>query len=195
MSNKTRAVVIAALAVGLCSTSLRAGVAAITVFGNGMAKACSVSAYHVAAGVIPTEKSVEACDLALSTESLSLHDLAGTHVNRGVLLLARSKFLGAKRDFDAAIKIMPDLGEAYTDRGAASLGLQHYAEAVADIDHGLTLNPGEPEKAYYNRGLAHEGLDDLKSAYLDYTRAAELKPDWDAPKKELSRFTVAQHAS
>lgn len=60
----------------------------------------------------------------------------------------------------------------------------------AEIDKGLTLAPEEPEKAYYNRGLAHEGLADLKAAYFDYRRAAELKPDWPIPQRELGRFSV-----
>ena len=52
----------------------------------------------------------------------------------------------------------------------------------------------EPEKAYFNRALAYEGLDDEKSAYLDYQQAATLKPSWDAPRLELRRFTVSPPA-
>jgi len=48
----------------------------------------------------------------------------------------------------------------------------------------------EPEKAYYNRALAEEGLDDEKSAYVDYQQALVLNPDWDPPRQELLRFTV-----
>jgi hypothetical protein len=40
------------------------------------------------------------------------------------------------------------------------------------------------------RAIAHENLGDLTAAYRDYSKAAELDPDWDAPKKELTRFTV-----
>jgi len=63
------------------------------------------------------------------------------------------------------------------------------------IDRGLALNPGEPEKAYFNRGLAEEGLDNIPAAYRDYSHAAELKPDWAPPRNELSRFTVATRPS
>ena len=38
--------------------------------------------------------------------------------------------------------------------------------------------------------MANEGLGDLKAAYQDYSKAAELNPAWDAPKNELARFTV-----
>ena len=62
----------------------------------------------------------------------------------------------------------------------------------ADINRSLERGVSEPEKAYYNRALAHEGLDDPKSAYFDYQKALEIAPDWDAPRQQLSRFTVSR---
>jgi tetratricopeptide (TPR) repeat protein len=164
--------------------------AAVTVFGNGAAQICAAAARQVSKGETPGPAAFSACQMALDTESLSLHDLAGTRINRGVLLLARQSYADAKQDFDAAVALMPDIGEAYTDRGAALVGLGRYADAIADIDRGLALTPGEPEKAYFNRALADEGLDDVKSAYRDYLRAAQLKPGWTKPQVELARFTV-----
>ena len=35
-----------------------------------------------------------------------------------------------------------------------------------------------------------EALDDLQGAYMDFRKASELKPDWEMPKKEMSRFVV-----
>jgi tetratricopeptide (TPR) repeat protein len=106
-------------------------------------------------------------------------------------LVSRTAYEDAKADFDVAIVLMPDLGEAYADRGAALLGLGRYAAAIAEIDRGLALNTTEPEKAWFNRAIADEALDDVKSAYRDYLRAAQLKPDWPQPRDELTRFTVA----
>ena len=60
------------------------------------------------------------------------------------------------------------------------------------LDLLVLLGPEEPEKAYYNRGLANEGLDDVKAAYFDYLRALELKPDWPIPQRELRRFSVVR---
>ena len=93
-------------------------------------------------------------------------------------------------------------------QAAAALGLRpgtlavrlHRARTVAaahddilgveQIDKGLALGVKDPERAWFNRGLANEGLGDLNAAYRDYSRAAALKPDWPAPKTELARFTV-----
>jgi len=133
---------------------------------------------------------VEDCDAALFGMSTSNRDYAGTLVNRGVVYLWHGRYARAEEDFDAAIAVRPDIGEAYVNRGAAKIALRRYADGIADIDHGLPLGSEEPEKAWYNRGLAHEGLDDETAAYHDYQKAAALKPDWAAPKVELTRFTV-----
>jgi tetratricopeptide (TPR) repeat protein len=160
--------------------------AATTVLGNGLAHICSESAK---AGS-DDPRAVDVCTMAIESESLTRHDLAGTYVNRGVIKMRRKAYRDARGDFNVAVKLAPTMGEALINRGGAFVGERQYAQALEDIDRGLTLNPEEPEKAYYNRGLAHEGLDDITSAYFDYQRAVALKPDWDPPQHELLRFSV-----
>lgn len=164
--------------------------AAFTVFGNGLAQLCSQTAKNLERGIAPRQHAIEDCTTAIQYENLPRRDLAGTYINRGILYMNRLAYAEAKRDFDSAIAIAPTIGEAYVDRGAALVGLRSYGEAIADIDRGLALNPDEPEKAYFNRGLANEALDNIPAAYRDYARAAELKPGWTPPLNELSRFTV-----
>ena len=162
--------------------------AATTVLGNGLAGFCSQAAK---AGE-DDQPSLEVCTLALETESLSRRDRAGTYVNRGVIKMRRQEYVAAHKDFNTAVRLQPDMGEAYVNRGGALVGQKRYMEALLEIDKGLTLAPEEPEKAYYNRALAYEGLDNLKAAYFDYQKAVELKPDWEMPKRELLRFSVAR---
>jgi tetratricopeptide (TPR) repeat protein len=113
-------------------------------------------------------------------------------VNRGVLKLRKADWNQARHDFDSALKLKPDLGEAYVNRGAAAIGQKRYAESLPDINKGLELGVEEPAKAYYNRALAYEGLEDAKSAYFDYQKAIEISPDWAAPREQLTRFTVSR---
>lgn len=160
--------------------------AAVTVLGGGLARECSLAAL----GGQSAPRFEALCTQALDTELLSPRDRAGTLVNRGVLKLRRKEFAAAQFDFNRAIETQPDLGEAYVNRGAAALGARRYAEGLADLNKAIELGVEEPEKAYYNRALAYEGLDNLKAAYFDYQKAIELKPDWEDPKKELARFTV-----
>ena len=161
--------------------------ASVTVIGGGQAEACSKAAI---AGKSDT-RSERLCTDALETEMLSPRDRAGTLVNRGVLKLRRTAFEAAIKDFNAALSLEPGMGEAYVNRGAAAIGEHRYADSLTDLNRAISMGVEEPAKAYFNRALAYEGLDDVKSAYFDYQKAVELSPDWDAPKNELLRFHVS----
>lgn len=162
--------------------------AAVTVIGGGLAQACSQAAIGGESDV----KFQQLCTDALDTEFLNARDRAGTLVNRGVLKLRRGAYPEATRDFDQAVKLKSDMGEAYVNRGAAAIGQRRYAESLPDLNKGLELGVQEPAKAYYNRALAYEGLDDAKSAYFDYQKALEMQPEWAAPREQLTRFSVSR---
>ena len=164
--------------------------AAVSVLGSSNVNECSAAALSGDA----RDVDLQACNQAL-LEAQTDHAKAGTYVNRGVILLRMKNFDGARADFDAAEKMEPTMGEAIVNRGAALIAQKRYMEGLTEIDRGLALNPEEPEKAYYNRALANEGLDDMRAAYLDYMKALELAPDWDAPRHELARFTVQNPAT
>jgi tetratricopeptide (TPR) repeat protein len=174
----------AALAVALAAP---AG-AAVSVFAGAEAEACS----HAALAGKSDPDSIKLCDQSLEGEILSPTDRAGTYINRGVMKLRRGAFEEARADFDAGIGLAPQVGEGWINRGAVFVGEKRYRDGLGDLDRGLALGVKEPEKAYYNRGLAHEGLDDETAAYLDYQQALTLKPDWDLPRHELLRFTVTR---
>jgi tetratricopeptide (TPR) repeat protein len=50
-----------------------------------------------------------------------------------------------------------------------------YREAVRAFASAIALNPGDA-RAYLNRGMAFERLDNIEQAIADYTRALELSP-------------------
>ena len=167
-----------------------AALADVTIIGNGLAADCSASARSVAGNGPSRAEAVQQCTLALQNEALTPHETAATYVNRGVLRLASRDFASARADFDAALRVEPNLAEALTNRGAALIGQGQAAQAISEINRGLQLGAMEPEKAYFNRAIAEERLGDLKSAYYDYRKALDLKPDWPLPKTELARFHV-----
>jgi tetratricopeptide (TPR) repeat protein len=176
------------LAAGFTAALLCAGAASAStlVIGGGAAKDCADAAIK---GRKDTA-SVTTCTLALETETLGFRDRARTYVNRGVLQMRQRNYDDAVRDFDAASNIDPNLGEAFVNRGAAYVGTSRYGEGLSQIDQGLALGVKDPEKAYYNRAVANESLGDVTAAYRDFSKAAELAPAWDAPKNELTRFSV-----
>ena len=162
--------------------------AAVTVIGDTSAQQCSQAAYHDRAD----DASLDLCTQAIGNGMLDKRDLSGTYINRGVIYMDRSDFNDARHDFNRAIEIDPEIGEAWVNRGAIDILDKRYKDGISDIDRGLGLGIQEPAKAYYNRGVAYEGIDDEKSAYLDYQQALALKPEWDLPKQELLRFTVTR---
>lgn len=184
MSYISRVTAFAAATAALLTAAAAQG--SVTVIGGGMAQQCSRAALSGESAI----KFEDLCTLALDSELLSARDRAGTYVNRGVLKLRRKDFASAQSDFDRAVETKPDLGEAYVNRGAAAVGSRRFADGLDDLNKAIALGVEEPEKAYFNRALAYEGLDDMKAAYFDYQKAIELKPEWEDPRRELARFTV-----
>jgi tetratricopeptide (TPR) repeat protein len=106
------------------------------------------------------------------------------------MFIALMNYGAALSDFDEALALVPNLPEAWVNRGGALVGLRRYKEAEANIDKGISLMPQEPEKAYGNRALARWSLDNLKGAYDDFQMALQLKPDWAWPAEQLQAFKV-----
>ena len=174
--------------------------AVVMVIGEGFAHECFEAADAVSKGAIyiaPVLSDtliephpIEVCDIALRSMDLSQRDRAATHVNRGVLKFIEKDYNGSLEDFDDAISADDDIGEAYANRGAALVALKRYSDSIPSINKGLELMAGEPEKSFYNRAIAYEETGNVKGAYYDYLKAAEIKPDWEAPRNQLTRFTV-----
>lgn len=182
----TRAFSLAAICAAALLTHAGTAGAANQIIGNGSTRECS----DAAVGGRSDNRAVLACTTALELETLNFRDRARIHVNRGVLQMRQGDYVAARVDFDTASRIDPQMGEAYVNRGATYVGEERWREGVSEIDKGLSLGVRDPERAWFNRALAHEGLGDLTAAYRDYSRAAELNPEWAAPKTELARFTV-----
>ena len=162
--------------------------AAVTVFGGGQAEHC----FKAALAGKADDDSIRICDLALATDDLVPADRGGTLINRGVMRLRRGQLAAAQADLDAGVTLNPAVGDGWLDRGAVLVAQRHYHDGLTDIDKAIGLGVREPAKAYYNRAIAEEGLDDEKAAYFDYQRALALKPGWELPQKELLRFTVTE---
>ena len=160
---------------------------AVTVIGSGFARMC----YEHSEDEGTSAQNISDCNKALEEEALTARDRAATLVNRGILYMRGRNLSQAMADYDAALKVKPDLAEAYVNKGIALVHMGgRDADAVSVISQGLQLNPIRPEVAYYTRGVAHEMLGNARAAYNDYRQAAALKPDWEEPKAQLKRFAV-----
>jgi tetratricopeptide (TPR) repeat protein len=159
--------------------------AAILVFG-GLAGACSDRAR--AGRNDPDSRDI--CSRAIASEPLNVHDRAGTYVNRGAMELGARLYEDAHSDFQAAIRLLPSLGEAHVGEGAYLVNQERFADAEAEISRGINFGSEEPEKAYYFRAIARWGQDDFKGAYEDFNKAIALKPGWSLPREQLKNFKV-----
>lgn len=174
----------AGVAAGLCfAGSASAGV---LVVGGSLAQQCSEAADGGRA--LPSD--LTACSASIETEALDERNLAGTYVNRGVILQRLGRSAEAVRDFDRAIGMQAHAGEAYVNRGAVLIAQGRFQDGLADTERALQLGLREPEKAWFNIGVAHERLGAVRPAYMAYRRAAELSPNWTQPRLELARFAV-----
>ena len=178
---------IAAVLAALTLTSAAgAAVAGVQVIGSSDAHRCMDAAFAGSSSAY----AINVCTTALSEAALTPKNRAGTLVNRGVLRMNRRDYVAALADFEAALAVTPQSGEALFNRGSVRIAQGRFAEGVADIDQSLALGLNQPEKAFYNRAIAREELADTRGAYRDYLEAARLKPDWKLPRMELARFTV-----
>jgi tetratricopeptide (TPR) repeat protein len=160
--------------------------AAVVTVGQGFARDC----YEAAAAERGDLSALELCNAAIEEDFLTRHNRAATLINRGIIYLYRGQYGEALADFDAAIEAEPTLAEGHTHRGVALVAYHDYRTAIDALTQGLSLEPDEPAKAYFNRAIAYEELGDIPNAYRDYRRAAELAPDWRPAQRELARFRV-----
>ncbi|MCP3103206.1 tetratricopeptide repeat protein [Myxococcus sp. K15C18031901] len=111
---------------------------------------------------------------------------------QGVQRIGAKDFTGALTHLTQAIQLEPMLAVAYTARGSANIGLRRYAEAAADYQYALELEPGSASPLY---GLAesYRALGRNAEARILYERyAASSAADVRSQLQEESRQKAAK---
>lgn len=155
-----------------------------------LGKSLQASCYERALHDQHSATALNVCNRAVANANNTLRHRAATYINRGIVLMHRDQLGAALEDFDEAMELEPELGDIYTNRAALFIRMGRYDEAVLMADRALALNTERPQSALFNRAVAYENLGEVKKAYLDFKRAAELDPGWAAPRAELERFSV-----
>jgi tetratricopeptide (TPR) repeat protein len=179
----------------IVSTSLAAlaflGAASAQVFvvGGGLAREC----FDIATGESYNFRLAdETCSRALREETMTRGNRAATYVNRGVMRMRDRQFERALSDYDNAISIVPDLGAAFLNQGAAHIYRKDFSPALISLNKAIELQTDDLFAAHYNRAIARENTGDVPGAYHDFQKALELKPGWSLAERQLSRFYVEQ---
>ena len=96
----------------------------------------------------------------------------------------------AIEDINKAIKLYPELAEAYYNRANLMAISGKLPEAYDDYTRAIELDANMGE-AYYNRGLVQIFMKDTRKGCMDLSKAGEL--GIEAAYRVLSEFRIAEH--
>ena len=162
----------------------------MTVLGPSLFEQCGTFAANAQRTGHVGNLDVQICTDAIRRSWSTAGETANAFVNRGTLHLVRGENDKAIKDFNHAIEADPNLAAAYNDRGVVLAAMHRQNDAIRDFSQALALKADDQAQVVFNRALAYEDQGDLKHAYIDYRKAAELNPGWDLPNRQLARFNV-----
>ena len=174
-----------------CAVLFIPSVASATTFSfdKEMTNAC----YEAAAVKNSTGPSISRCDRALIREASTKGDnRVATLVNRGILLMLKHRSAAAVRDFDEAILLNPAEPEAWLGKAIEAWKAGDDRNALGFADKALAFQTQKPALAYLVRGLANEGMGNVRAAYRDLKQARVLAPRWSEPVAHLARYKVVR---
>ena len=94
---------------------------------------------------------------------------------KGLRLGAEGKNDEAVALFNKVIKLAPDFGEAYIQRGTSYIKKADYAKAILDCNKAIALNP-KSSRAYSLRGIYYSTTRNFCLAVSDFDKAITLDP-------------------
>ncbi|MBX9667348.1 MAG: tetratricopeptide repeat protein [Candidatus Obscuribacterales bacterium] len=104
---------------------------------------------------------------------------------RALCRLAGHETQEAMKDFDSAIKLAPDNGLFYTERGNCHLDSGNLTEAFEDFNTAIEKLGFKSASAYRGRGITNMHTRKIEEAIADFTSAIEKGPTQaDAPYYE-----------
>ena len=167
-----------------CSTTASAQ---MVVLGSSHAAQCYK---YVKADNQGSVSALQTCDDALN-EVASTKNRAATFVNRGILHMRKGHQQMAISDYNAALKIKPDLTEAYVNLGASYIHQANQDLALDALNTALADEGHETRPvALANRAIVHDMREDYDAAYRDLKAAKALAPEWPLVDTLLARYTV-----
>lgn len=98
--------------------------------------------------------------------------------------LALGKFDEAAACYRDAISINPDFVDAHVGLGFSLVEQRKFGEAAAALERALSIDPAHAD-AHYLLGTTSRTCDDQAGAIRHFTRALELKPDFEFAYRDL----------
>jgi len=178
-----------AVAVLMATAAQAGGQVQQVIYNVDAAGQCSLSANQQT----DLKNGLAACTTALSDPAMTHR--AALLLDRGVIQARIGNNEAALQDYNGAIALDAQMGDAYVSRAGVLIALKRYDEARADIAQGMALGASNLHAAYYSRAVIEEESGDVKAAYRDYQTALAIKPDFAPASRELSRFKLVQRSA
>lgn len=106
---------------------------------------------------------------------------------RGVYYQGNKEYEKAKAEYKKCIIKDRHYIDAYFNMGAVYMLQDSVEKALRYYDMVAKVQPDNPT-AYYDRGVCHELMKNMKEAVMDYRRAAALDTAYKSPKDALKRL-------
>lgn len=110
-----------------------------------------------------------------------------TYYNRANARYSLKNYIGAKEDYENALKLDPNFIDALYSLGCTKFDLGDFEAAIKDFTQLIRLVPTE-QKTYFMRAAAHDALEKYALALNDYTLAVLANPNSDAYYKRGAFF-------
>ena len=114
---------------------------------------------------------------------------------RGTAQIETGAYADAVADFNKAIGLRPEYGEAFHNRAVAKWRKGDLEDALADFDESVALGQVELWRAYKVRGDLKAEMGQLDEALADYRRSLAIRPDWDYTLKAIRRLAVKKQGN
>ncbi len=115
---------------------------------------------------------------------------SAAYYQRGYARFRLLDFAGAADDESRAIEAKPDNWEAFRIRGVARVELKQHRAALADLDVALERKTIGRDSTLLYRGIARQGVGDVRGALEDANASIELNPTY--PRIYLYRGNYRQ---
>ena len=96
---------------------------------------------------------------------------------KGLTYQNRRNYEKAVEHYTEALRLYPQLVEAYNNRGNIYNSRGEYDRAIAGFTKAIQLRPNYAE-AYNNRGISYQETDEHGLAIVDFTKAIQLRPNY-----------------
>jgi len=121
------------------------------------------------------EPQIAACTVLIDGNADNPKVSAIAHSNRGNAYIRKGEYAQAIKDYDEAIKLMPNFANAFNNRGVAYQKMVDYDRAIQDFDAAINIDPNYAS-AFANRAETYQKMGDYPNALKDLDEAIRLQP-------------------